>query len=118
MAVELAVVLPLVITVAIVVFNLMAFLEASARFDRVAPGAVLAMGVSPAGSEGGTADAVRSVQAAIEHAMAGVWAVEVSVETQGAWEGSPNTNVGFSFAPHLTRYVCTLEYCQGGHSGF
>lgn len=99
MVVEMAVVTPVMIAMAIVVLNLMWFIEASARFDRVAPDAVLAMAVSPEGGIDGSG---------------GNWAVcqaiEVSVESYSAWELAEPDGIGFSFAPHLTRYVCTLTY--------
>ncbi len=110
MVVELAVVAPLMIVIALIVFNLMVFLEASSRFDRVAPDAVLAMGVSPAGDGAGSANVARLVKEAIEHAMAGLWGVEVSVDLEGVWDGGSADGVGFSFAPHLTRFMCTLRY--------
>ena len=109
MVVEMAVVAPVMIVVALVVINLMGVVGATARFDRVAPDAVLAMAVSP---EGGV-DASRGEQAvrdALEQAMGGLRGVEVSVEAQSAWEASDSVGVGFSFAPHLTRYVCTMTY--------
>lgn len=109
MVVEMAVVMPVMIVMAIVVLNLMWFIEASARFDRVAPDAVLAMAVSPEGGVDGSGGN-RAVCQAIERAMDGMHGVEVSVESYSAWELAEPDGIGFSFAPHLTRYVCTLTY--------
>ena len=50
--VEMAVVTPVMIVLALIVYNVMVFASASARFDRVAPDIVLAHGVS-AGGDGG-----------------------------------------------------------------
>ena len=47
--VEMAVVAPVMIILALIVYNLMQFACAVARFDRVAPDVVLAQGVSPQG---------------------------------------------------------------------
>lgn len=107
MVVEMAVVAPVMIVVAVVVLNLMWFLEAAARFDRVALDEVLALAVSPAGeyaAQGGE----REVENAIRDAMGSLRGVEVDVRTAYAWEVSEG--FGFSFAPHLTRYVCTMRY--------
>lgn len=109
MVVEMAVVTPVMIVMAIVVLNLMWFIEASARFDRVAPDAVLAMAVSPEGGIDGSGGDWAVCQA-IERAMDGMRGVEVSVESHSAWELAEPDSIGFSFAPHLTRYVCTLTY--------
>ena len=49
LAVELAVMVPVCIVVALIVFNLCRFIEACATFDRVAMDAVISQGVSPPG---------------------------------------------------------------------
>ena len=51
MTVELAVVTPVVIVVALVVLNLMWFIEACAAFDQAALDAVVSHGVAPAGEQ-------------------------------------------------------------------
>ena len=107
MVVELAVLIPPMIVIALVLLNVMWFVEAVTLFDRVVPDTVLALAVSPAG---GSEDALqeRVVDAALEETLADVRGVEVSVRVETAWEVSDG--LGFSFAPHLTRYVCTLTY--------
>lgn len=49
--VEMAVVAPVLIVLALIVYNIMMFLSATARFDRVAPDIVLAHAASPAGAD-------------------------------------------------------------------
>lgn len=49
MTVELAVLVPVVIVVALTVFNLMRFVSACSAFDRIAADAVVSQGVSPKG---------------------------------------------------------------------
>ena len=44
---EMAIVTPLLIVLALIVYNLMAFSAAVARFDRVAPDIVIAHGIAP-----------------------------------------------------------------------
>ena len=57
--VEMAIVAPVLIVLALVAYNAMMFASAVARFDRVAPDVVLAHAVSPVGDGG--ADAARTV---------------------------------------------------------
>lgn len=110
--VELMVVMPLMIVVALAVVNLMAFMGASARFDRVAPDAVIACAVSPSGADAETGDQSGQIAANIESAMGQMRGVTVEVRSQNAWQGTQEEAgyLGFSFAPNLTRYVCTLHF--------
>lgn len=105
MAVELAVLVPACIAVALVVFNLGRFLVACAEFDRVALDAAVAHGVSPSGS-GGLLAGAAEVRSAIEDAFsdtAGA-SVDVSAEELGVEDGAI-----FSLGPALVRYRCTLR---------
>ena len=107
MTVELAVVTPVVIVVALVVLNLMGFVEACAAFDQVALDAVVAHGVAPSGeqSEGRAASEVRS---AIEELLGREDRCEVEVRAEAVGMGT--TSSGLVMSPLLTRYVCTLTY--------
>ena len=105
MVVEMAVVAPVMIVVAIVVLNLMWFLEAATRFDRLAPDVVMAVAVSPSG--GGSQE--HAVAAALEQAMGCMRGVTVAVAAQTVWD-DVSEGLGFTMAPHLTRYVCTMRY--------
>ncbi len=107
MTVELAVVVPVVIVVALIVLNLMWFVDACAAFDQAALDAVVAHGVSPAGEQTGSA-AVAQVKAALEQAMGREGTCEVEVSAQavsGGGEAAP-----LVVSPLLTRYTCTLVY--------
>lgn len=106
MVVEMAVVTPVMIVVAIIVLNLMWFLEASARFDRVAFDAVIATAVSPADGEG---LAEHAATEAITEAMGGLRGVTVEVSASTVWDDLASGD-GFTMAPQLTRYVCTMVY--------
>lgn len=108
MVVEMAVVAPVMIVVAIVVTNLMWFLEATARFDRAVPDAVLVAAVSPSGEQGG-GSGEHAVASAIEKAMGGMGNVKVSVRAETLWDAIGSSS-GAVVAPHLTRYVCILEF--------
>ena len=107
MTVELAVMAPVAIVVALVVLNLMGFVEACAAFDQASLDAVLAHGVAPAGeqSERSAADEVRE---ALEDALGREDRCEVEVRCESVSEGATGTS--FAVSPLLTRYVCTLTY--------
>jgi len=107
MVVEMAVVAPVMIVVAIVAVNLMWFMEACARFDRLAPDIVVALAVSPVGGEGGTQE--HAVTQALQEAMSDLRGVSVTVVAHSLWD-DVSSGAGFTMAPHLTRYECTMRY--------
>lgn len=106
MAVELAVLIPVIVVVALVVFNLGRFVALCATFDRASMDAVISQGVSPAGSARGLA-AVDEVCSCIEDALgrSSSCHVEVSVERASSDGGGALT-----LSPLLTRFRCTLSY--------
>lgn len=108
MAVELAVLVPVIVVVALIVFNLCRFVEACAAFDRIAPDAVISHGVSPAGEQSALASA-GSVKACIEKALASA-RCEVSVTVAGAEPVAFGRGLTFPVSPLLTTYTCTLNY--------
>ena len=71
MTVELAVLTPVVIAVALIVFNLVRFMSPCASFDRISLDAVVAHGIAPAGEQS-RAGALDEVRARIEPAMGAV----------------------------------------------
>lgn len=107
MTVELAVLTPVAIVVALVAVNLMGFVEACAAFDQVALDAVVAQGVAPAGEQG-EALAAAAVAEAIEELLGREGRCEVEVRTEPVSIGAQASGVVMS--PLLTRYVCTLVY--------
>lgn len=108
MVVEMAVIAPVMIVVGIVVLNILWFMEATARFDRAVPDAVMVAAVSPAGDEAG-GNREHEVTQAIEAAMGEMRGVSVAVRAQSVWDAD-GTSSGVVVAPHLTRYTCTLTY--------
>lgn len=76
--VEMAIVAPVLLVLALVVYNLMLFLAATARFDRVAPDVVLAHGVAPTGDAMGSTEASSLLEEQLRRAMEG-YEVEVAV---------------------------------------
>ena len=107
MTVELAVLVPPVIAVALIVFNLMGFLDACAAFDRVSLDAVVAHGVAPSGAQT-EGNGVAEVRAAIEKGLDREGKCGVSVRTEEVSGGGEPA--AFVISPLLRRYVCTLEY--------
>ena len=107
--VEMAIVTPVLIVLALISCNLMIFAAAVARFDRVVPDIVLAHAVSPAGMTGaaGGEDATATVAAQIERAMAG-YDVEITVERiVGAGEDGGGM---LALVGALHTYRCTMSY--------
>lgn len=107
MVVELAVIAPVMIVVAIVCLNLMWFMEAASRFDAIAGDIVLAVAVSPASGQGGSQE--HAVTQALQDSMADLRGVTVSVSAKTLWD-DVSSGVGFTMAPHFTRYECTMYY--------
>lgn len=106
MSVEVAVIIPLALVVAITMANIMGYLSCCAVFDRASLDAVLAHGVSPAGLQT-ELSAVAEVEAAIGEAMGENPAV--SIEVSATALSSPSSLL-VSLSPHLTRFTCTLHF--------
>ena len=85
MAVEMAVLVPVAIVVALVIYNLCLYVEACATFDRVALDAVVSQGVSPPGEQS-TISAASAVESCIRAALS-MRTCEVSVRASGAGAG-------------------------------
>lgn len=107
--VEMAVVAPVLIVLALIVYNLMVFVAATARFDRVAPDIVLACGVAPSGEgEEGSAGDAAEVRERLEEAMAG-YELEIEVGVSEG-EGGANDDSLLALAGALMTYTCTMSY--------
>lgn len=107
--VEMAVIAPVLIVLALIAYNVMMFVVATARFDRVAPDIVLAHGVAPAGESMGTSGtaAAATVAAQLEHAMEGY---DVEIEVAREQEGDERGDSVLSLAGPLATYRCTMRY--------
>ena len=106
MAVELAVILPVVIVVAVTIANIMTFLGYCAAFDRASLDAVIAHGVSPAGMQSNLSS-VDAIESSIEEALGGSAAVSVEVSVAPI---SSSSNLLVSLCPHLVRFTCTMRF--------
>lgn len=107
--VEMAVVAPVLIVLALIVYNLMVFVAATARFDRVAPDIVLACGVTPSGEgEEGDGGAAAEVRERLEEAMAG-YELEIEV-TVVEGEGGADDSSLLALVGVLRTYTCSMSY--------
>ena len=106
MAVEMAVMMPVVIVMALVVFNLMRYIEVCALFDRVSFDAVVGEGVSPAGEQSAFAS-TDAVQREIEASLAGWDECQVQVSSTKLGDDPSST---LTLTAMLTRYECVLRY--------
>lgn len=103
--VEMAVVLPVLLILAILVYNVMLFACAVARFDHVVADVVMAQAVSPPGDSGATDGAAR-VAASLEEAMEG-YRVLISV----AGERGASTDGGvLELVGALHTYRCEMRF--------
>lgn len=105
--VEMAVVTPVLLVLALIVYNVMIFASAVARFDRVVPDIVLAHAV--ASEEGGesSADASATVQTQILNAMEG-YDLQIEVSSEQGAEASDGGLLSLSGT--FRTYTCTMHY--------
>ena len=106
MAVELAVLMPVISVVALVVYNLARFVSLCATFDRVSMDAVLCGGVAPSGAQT-VVSGVEEVKQSLVQAMGNADSCEVEVRAEKV--RSDGGSAVMSLAPALTSYTCTLK---------
>ena len=106
--VEMAVVTPVLLVLALIVYNVMIFAGAVARFDRVVPDIVLAHAVAPSGEgDESSIDASATVQAQIQDAMEG-YGLQVEVSSE---QGTAASDGGLlSLSATFRTYTCTMHY--------
>ena len=106
--VEMAMITPVLLVLALIVYNVMIFAGAVARFDRVVPDIVLAHAVSPGGEgDDSIVDASATVQAQIQDAMEG-YELQIEVSSE---QGTAATDGGLlSLSGTFRTYTCTMRY--------
>lgn len=105
--VEMAVVVPVLLVLALIVYNIMLFVAATARFDRIAPDIVAAHAVSPSGeSDGSTDDSVGVIESQIEGAMAGY---DVEIEVTCTEGGASSGDDLLTLIGGLRTYRCSMR---------
>lgn len=106
--VEMAMITPVLLVLALIVYNVMIFAGAVARFDRVVPDIVLAHAVAPGGEgDDSVVDASATVQAQIQDAMEG-YELQIEVSSE---QGTAATDGGLlSLSGTFRTYTCTMRY--------
>lgn len=106
--VEMAVVTPVLLVLALIVYNVMVFASAVARFDRVVPDIVLAHAVAPEGEgDESSIDASATVQTQILNAMEG-YDLQIEVSSE---QGAATSDSGLlSLSGTFRTYTCTMHY--------
>lgn len=105
--VEMAVVVPVLLVLALIVYNIMLFVAATARFDRIAPDIVAAHAVSPSGEGDGSADdGVSVIESQIEGAMAGY---DVEIEVTCTEGGASSGDDLLALIGGLRTYRCSMR---------
>lgn len=106
--VEMAVVTPVLLVLALIVYNVMVFASAVARFDRVVPDIVLAHAVAPEGEgDESSIDASATVQTQILNVMEG-YDLQIEVSSE---QGAATSDGGLlSLSGTFRTYTCTMHY--------
>lgn len=106
--VEMAMIVPVLLVLALIVYNVMIFAGAVARFDRVVPDIVLAHAVAPGGEgDESSIDASATVQAQIQDAMEG-YELQVEVSSE---RGTATSDSGLlSLSGTFRTYTCAMHY--------
>ena len=114
--VEAAVVLPVLIAVALISYNVMVFASAVARFDRIAPDIVLAHVASPVSSQEGWADQSEALETAAGELRDAIakYDIEVTVEVE---RGGSSGEEARPFIGTPQTFRCTMRM-QPWPSGF
>jgi hypothetical protein len=117
MTVELAVCMPVLAIMIVIMFNAMSFLEACARFDRVAADAVRIEAASPGYGEYGNNHRARKISELIEASFADFDNVSIAVKVNNSTGSEPTdkpeSNAALPFFSMLSRaetYECTMYY--------
>lgn len=109
MNVELAVLVPIMLVVGLIAYNLSVFVALTATFDRAAANAIVSFGVSPSGYATEAA-AITQIKSEVERALANDRCI-VEVKAAPVYEDSPDTSaVVFPMSPLLTRYTVRMKY--------
>lgn len=109
--VEMAVVTPVLLVLALIVYNVMIFASAVARFDRVVPDIVLAHAVASEGEgDESSADASATVQTQILNAMEGYDLHDLQIEVSSEQGAEASDGGLLSLSGTFRTYTCTMHY--------
>lgn len=106
--VEMAVVAPVLLVLALIVYNVMIYASAVTRFDRVVPDIVLAHAVAPSvGGDESSVDASATVRTQILNAMEG-YDLQIEVSSEQGAEATDGALLSLSGT--FRTYTCTMRY--------
>lgn len=108
MTVELAAMLPVIIVVALIVYNLAKYAEVCSTFDRISLDAAVSHGASPSGTQSRGA-AVSEIEGVIRKALNSS-TCDVTVSASDAASAVERDGLSFPLSPLLTTYRCTLTF--------
>lgn len=107
--VEIAVVTPVLLVLALIVYNVMIYASAVARFDRVVPDIVLAHAVAPSGEgDESSVDASATVRTQILNAMEG-YDLQIEVSSEQGAEASDGGLLSYPVRLGPTPAPCTMS---------
>jgi hypothetical protein len=118
MTVELALCIPVLLAVVGIVVNLMLYLDACARFDRVAAEAVRIEAVAPQSGSYSSQARAQAVERLLRETFAGQKTVSITVSIGAAGTSSQGDTGGegisIPFLPRQETYHCVLSYRPWG----
>lgn len=110
MTVEFCVLMPVVVVVLLVTYNVVCYVSLCAQFDRCARDAVVSAGTSPSG-KATQASAVQEITEILEASMQSkLCEIEVCSKAGAHTESSETGTLRFLISPLLTTYTCTMHY--------
>lgn len=107
MCVELVVLMPIILVVILISYNVGMYCNLCSRFDRCAQEAILVQGVAPAGEQSAQ-HACEEIQNQLRAAM-DTDLCDIEVQND-ALHADPSRPLSYAISPLLTRYTCTMKY--------
>lgn len=107
MCIELVVLMPIILVVILISYNVGMYCNLCSRFDRCAQEAILVQGVAPAGEQSAQ-HASEEIQNQLRAAM-DTELCDIEVQND-ALHADPSRPLSYAISPLLTRYTCTMKY--------
>lgn len=107
MCVELVVLMPIILVVILISYNVGMYCNLCSRFDRCAREAILVQGVAPAGEQSAQ-HACEEIQNQLQASM-DTELCDIEVQND-ALHADPSRPLSYAVSPLLTRYTCTMKY--------
>ena len=107
MCVELVVLMPIILVVILISYNVGMYCNLCSRFDRCAQEAILVQGVAPAGEQSAQ-HACEEIQNQLRAAM-DTDLCDIEVQNDALCT-DPSRPLSYAVSPLLSRYTCTMKY--------